>query len=198
MVAERKAGRYDGGMQKFWSISAIAVYFYVATVLTDYGFLSYFNIPTNFIQASISQNIVFSYQYLTAYLILLREMHWYAWLGLIIFVGIVLVLYYSIFQYKNHWKKALVAAFTVLWLLFLGTFFHLGAVIAANQTSFIMPTNCSIGQDYAYIVPSIDGNTTVLVPIDKNRKMTGGFLVRNTADLACTFAWKDIGGKVTQ
>ena len=171
----------------------MAVYFYIATVLTSYGFLSYFNVPPVFIQASLSSNIVFFYQYISAYLALLIGMHWYALFGLGIFLAIVSALYFFLFQYSKRRKKVLIAILTILWLLYLGTFYHLGEVIAANQTSFIVPVNCSIGQDYAYIIPVIDGNTTVLVPIDQSRKMTGGFLVKNTADLSCTFQWKPIG-----
>lgn len=180
-------------MQKFWSIPVVAVYFYTATVLTSYGFLSYFNVPPVFIQASLSSNIVFSYQYITAFLTLLAGLHWYAFLGLGIFIFIVAVSYFFLFQYSRRWKKILIAILTILWLLYLGTFYQLGKVIAANQTSFIVPVNCSVGQDYAYIIPVIDGNTTVLVPIDQSNKMTGGFLIKNTADLSCTFEWKPIG-----
>jgi len=180
-------------MQKFWSIPAIGLYFYIATVLTNWGFLSYFNIPQSFVQASLSSNIVFFYQYGTAILSLLGGFHWYVYVAAGFFFLVAAALYYIIFDYNKRLKNALVAALIIILLFYLGTFFKLGGIIASNQTNFVVPSNCTIGSAYTYIIPSTDGSQTILVPIDQNNKMIGGYLVRSTTDLPCTFLWKEIG-----
>jgi hypothetical protein len=184
-------------MQKFWSIPAIGLYFYVATVLTNWGFLSYFNIPSTFVQASLSSNIIFFYQFITAALSLLGSLHWYVYVAAGFFFIVVVALYYLIFQYNKPLKNTFVAVGTIVLFLYLGTFFSLGNLIASTQTSYIVPVDCSVGPAYAYVIPLTDENQTILVPIDQNNKMTDGFLVRNTADLSCTFESKPVG-KVAQ
>jgi|GEM_PF-1190819 hypothetical protein len=190
-------GRYDGAMQKFWSIPAVGLYFYVATVLTDWGFLSYFNIPSSFVQASLSGNIIFFYQFIHSTLELLGSFHWYVYVAAGFFFVVLVALYYLIFQYNRRLKNTLVAIGTLILFLYLGTFFRLGNLIASTQTSFVVPVDCSVGSAYAYVVPMTDENETVLVPIDQNNKMTGGYLVKTTSDSSCTFEWKNVG-KVVQ
>jgi hypothetical protein len=184
-------------MQKFWSIPAIGLYFYIATVLTNWGFLSYFNIPPTFVQASLSSNIIFFYQFITTTLSLLGSFHWYVYAAAAFFFVVIVALYYLIFQYSKPLKNTFVAIGIIILLSYLGTFFGLGSLIASTQTSYIVPVNCSVGPAYAYVVPLTDENQTILVPIDQSNKMTGGFLVRNTADLSCTFENKPIG-KIAQ
>ncbi len=191
-VAQAAAKDYYSGMKKLlWSIPAIAVYFYTATVLTNYGFISYFNIPSSFIDASLRDNIVFFYQLVTVYGSILSEMRWYVGAALGLAAGFIMLLCW----YGNVWKGIFTTIGTVLLLLYLTTFFKLGGIIAAAQTSFLVPSSdCSVGS--SYIIPVINGNQAVLVPIDQNHKMTGGFLVKNTADLSCIIEQKDIG-KIT-
>jgi hypothetical protein len=192
MIIQRPRKDYNGGMQKFWSFPAIALYFYIATILTNYGFISYYNIPSSFLQASLSANIIFFYEFLTSFLSLLGSFHWYVYVAAGFFLPIIVALYYLIFQYKRGWKKVFIAILTIIWLSYLGTFYTLGRLIAASQTNYIVPSNCSIGPAYAYVIPMIDGGQTILVPIDQNDKMTGGFLVKNTTELPCTFEYQEM------
>jgi hypothetical protein len=172
------AKQYYGRMKKLWSIPAIGLYFYIATVLTNWGFLSYFNIPSTFVQASLSSNIIFFYQFIKATLSLLGSFHWYVYVAVVFFFIIAAALYYLIFDYNKRLKNALVAALTILLFFYLGTFFKLGNLIASTQTNYIVPINCSVGSAYAYVIPLTDENQTIL---------------KNTADLSCTFENKSIG-----
>jgi hypothetical protein len=180
-------------MQKFWSIPALGLYFYIATVLTNWGFLSYFNIPSTFVQASLSSNIIFFYQFIMATLSILGSFNWYVYIAVGFFLIVAVALYYLIFEYNKPLKNVFVAIATILLLSYLGTFFKLGGLIASTQTSFIVPADCSVGQAYGYVIPLTDENQTILVPIDQNNKMTGGFLIKNTAALSCTFEYKEVG-----
>jgi hypothetical protein len=179
----------------FWSIPAIAVYFYAATILTEYGFISYFNIPSNFISASLSDNIIFFYQFFIATADLADAMKWYIWLTIVIVISAIIALCY----FSELWKGLVTTIGTILLFFYLGSFFMLGHIIAVNTTNFVVPSaSCPpIGQSAAYIVPIIGNGEAVIVPIDASNTMTGGFLVKNLADLDCELEIKNIG-KVMQ
>ena len=177
-----------------WSIPALAVYFYTATVLTEYGYASYFKIPANFISASLSDNIIYFFQLFTAGKYGIGLIRWYTWLILGLIIVFIAFLYYS----HHLWKKFFTLAGVIIFFLLLGGFFHFGEKLAANNAEFWVPaSDCPpIGSDARYIIPSLNENVAVFVPIDQNNKMTGGFLVKNIADLPCKLEYKNIG-KIT-
>lgn len=174
-----------------WSIPAIGTYFYAATVLTNYGFVSYFNIPSNFVSASLSDNIIFFYQYFVASAYLAGHAKWYAWLTIVLIVGIIVALCYV----SDIWKGVFTAIGTIFMLFWLGSFYRLGQTIAINSTIFLIPTaGCPpIGPAAQYIVPITGDGQGVFVPINASNTMTGGFILKNLADLDCTLENKNIG-----
>lgn len=174
-----------------WSIPALAVYCYIATVLTEYGYASYFNIPANFVSASLSDNIIYFFQLFTAGKYEIGLMRWWAWLSLIGIIIFIAALYYS----HSFWRKIFGFAGTVIFLLLLTGFYNFGNRIAANTTAFWVPSvSCApIGSDSRYIIPALNESQAVFVPIDQDNKMTGGFLVKNTADLNCKLEYKTVG-----
>jgi hypothetical protein len=174
-----------------WSIPAIALYFYTATILTEYGFISYFNIPSNFISASLSNNIIFFYQFFIASADLAGATKWYVWLIVFVVSAVIMAICY----FSKLWKGIFTTVATIGVILYLGSFYTLGKVIAINTTSFIVPSaSCPpIGQDSSYIVPVIGNSEAVLVPINSSNTMTGGFLIKNLSDLNCKLEIKNIG-----
>jgi hypothetical protein len=174
-----------------WSIPALAVYFYTATVLTEYGYASYFKIPTNFISTSLSDNIIYFFQLFTAVKYQIGFIKWWAWLILVFVILFIAFLYYSHYL----WKKTLTLTGVVIFFLLLGGFFHFGGKLAANNAEFWIPaSDCPpIGSDSRYIIPGFNESVAVFVPIDQNNKIIGGFLVKNLTELPCKLEYKNIG-----
>ena len=174
-----------------WSIPAIAIYFYTATVLTEYGFASYFGVSSNFIEASLKDNIIYFYQ-----LFILTEgvagmVKWWAW-AIIGVAALIIVASCYLSSFARGWFTFCGTA--LLFFCLMG-FYTFGHFLAANTDIFLVPlTNCpSASQDTIYIIPVIDNGQAVLVPINQNNNMIGGFLVKNLTDLSCGIEYKNIG-----
>jgi hypothetical protein len=178
----------------FWGIPAIALYFYSATVLTEYGYTSYFNIPSSFISASLSDNIIYFFQLFTVGKYEMGLMRWWAWIIVLFALVFILFLYYS----HDFWRVLISVVGTVVFLLVLGGFYDFGKVVAASDATFwVTSASCPpIGSDARYVVPTSFGGQAVFIPIDQGNKMTGGFFVKNLADLPCKLEQRNIG-KVT-
>ena len=180
---------------RVWSIPAIAAYFYVATILAEYGYNSYFGIPPDFVRASLSENIIYFFQLLTASKDALGQ------IGLLMWVVVVVVAAFIVFLYYYHWlfKTIFGAIGTGIFFLFLlwGSF-NIGKGAAINTTYFwVLSPNCLFAENGSeYIIPTISDSWVVLIPIDKQNTMKGGFLVRNINDIPCTLEYKNIG-KIT-
>jgi hypothetical protein len=140
---------YDGQMKKwnalFWGIPAIAVYFYTATVLTGYGYASYFNIPSNFVSASLSDNIIYFFQLFIVGQYEIGLLRWWAWLIVFLVVVFITLLYF----FHAFWRVFISILGTIIFFLILGGFYNFGRIIAANNTLFWMPSaSCPpIGSD---------------------------------------------------
>ena len=174
-----------------WSIPAIAVYFYTATVLTEYGFAGYFNVPSNFIEASLKDNIIYFYQLFILTKGVAGMVKWWSWAIIIVIALIIIVLCY-LSSFARGWFT--VMGTVVLFLVLMG-FYNFGHFLAANTDTFLIPSaSCpSIGQSTTYIIPVIDNGQAVLVPIDQNNNIIGGFLVKNLTDLSCGIEYKNVG-----
>jgi len=173
------------------SIPALAVYFYGATILTEYGFASYFHIPYSFISASLSDNIIYFFQLLTVVEAILGYMRWQMWL--LVFV-IVLTIVYLCYRHR-FWRVLFgVVGMIILLVILLGSF-NFGKTIAASTADFwVLPPGClAAGLDGRYVIPAFYGENAVLIHIDQNNKMTGGFLVKNITSLACEVEREAIG-----
>jgi hypothetical protein len=177
-----------------WSIPAIALYFYTATVLMQYGYASYFNIPSNFISASLSDNIIYFFQLYAAAQYEVGFIRWWVWIVLGLIAIFIALLYFS----NALWRKIISFAGTVIFFFMLLGFYSFGKSIGSLDTTFWMPsTSCPpIGSDARYIIPLSLGTDGVFVPIDQQNKMTGGFLVENLATLNCKLVQQPIG-KIT-
>jgi hypothetical protein len=176
---------------RIWSIPAIALYFYVATILMEHGFVSYFNIPSSFISASLSDNIIYFFQLLTASKYAAGQIGLLMWIVVIATILVVLYLYHS----HHFWRTILGYTGTVLFFLaLLWGSYGLGGFIALNSTAFWTPSiNCNFLNGDRYIIPAVFDTQSVLVLIDGENKITGEFLVKNLSDLGCAIEYKNIG-----
>jgi len=122
---------------KVWSIPAIALYFYVATILYEYGAVSYFNIPASFISASLSDNIIYFFQLLTASKYAAGQIGLLMWIVVIAAVLSILYLYHS----HYFWKTILGGAGTIIFfLVLLWGPYGLGKFVASQTTTFWTPS----------------------------------------------------------
>lgn len=189
---------YDGRMKKkenlLWSIPAIALYFYTATVLTEYGYASYFNIPSNYISASLSDNIIYFYQLLMAGQYAIGLVKWWLWIVLALIAIFIALLYFS----NDFWRNYITLVGTVIFFLILIWFYNLGKGLGGVNATFWMPSaSCPpIGTDSRYIVPISLGSDGIFIPINASNTMTGGFLVKDLTTLNCKLVQQTIG-KVT-
>jgi len=168
------------------------IYFYAITILTQYGYNSYFNIPINFIEPSIRDNIIFSFSLSKIAIGVFHN------LSLLILIGLIitsLILWFLIFVGFIHKKIVTLGTIAILIFLCFG-FYNLGDFIAKTNTEFnVFPKECSLSKDnITYVIPTFLQTTAVIVPMytDTN-KLTGNFLTRDTSELGCEIQKKDIG-----
>lgn len=172
-----------------WSIPGATIYLYALTILTQYGFLSYFNIPTNFITFSPVDSTLLAYNLFKLGLAIITLIHWWWWA--LFAIIIVIVIFFD--------KEDIIAwTITTLSVLFLYNAVNFGNFIAKNQTRFLtLPSNCPSVVENAtttYVIPATYDTKIALVPVDTiTRKMTGGFFVKDMSKLPCQLEYKEIG-----
>ena len=176
-------------MKNLWNIPVLSVYFYAITVLTQYGYNSYFGIPSNFIEASIKENIIYFFQLFQIASSVAGVMRWWMWIVVVLSIGV--VLYLSNFKYKT---VASVLG-TLLLVVALWNSYNFGSLIAKNTTNFyILPQDCiSIENGKSYIIPSFYDGKAILIPINYDKKMAGGFSIKSVSELPCELEQKEIG-----
>lgn len=175
-----------------WSIPGLAVFFYSATVLTQYGYNSYFGIPQQLIRASIADNIIYFFQLFKLATGIVGWMSWWMWI-----IAALLILIITLFWYLSNFPEIILTTITIiLWSLSLLGFYNFGSLLAKSTTEFYVPSsNCSlIEQGFKYIVPVIYEDSAVFISIDSNtKKIKDGFLVKKLTELNCGLEQKYIG-----
>jgi hypothetical protein len=179
-------------MHKFWNIPLVSAYIYAATILTFYGYNEFFNIPSNLIEFSIRENVVYFYNLITAFAH--APLLWVP-LALIIVVTI-FTLFYKV---SSRLKKLLsIFGVTALFVILLG-FHDFGKNLAAITDDFYtIPADCLPTKiDTMYIVPNMYEAKLILVPINTTtKKMEGGFIMKDATELNCVIKREKIG-KIT-
>jgi len=174
-------------MNKLWSL-LIPVYFYAITILTKYGFISYFNIPASFIEpTSIKDNTIFFFDFTKS---LVDSLGWlYFGLSVVALIFAIFVIFSSGSFLRNFFILIIAPA-----ILF--GFYKFGSFWAANETSFYtLSSDClSIDSSEIYIIPNIYNGKAILVPVDDvTMKMKGSFLVKDAAELDCEIEYREVG-----
>lgn len=168
----------------------ISVYLYGITILTQYGFNSYFNIPPNFIEASIKENIVYFFQLFQLASGVAGLMKWWMWI-----VAILTILIITFFYNFSGYKKFTALCGTLLLGYLLYGSYNFGMLLAENTIEFYVPVqNCaSLEKDIVYVIPSFYQGKAILVSISNDRKMTGRILIKDLSELGCATERKYVG-----
>lgn len=178
-------------MSKLLTIPIISVYLYGITILTQYGFNSYFNIPSNLIDASITENFIFFFQMFHLASAVAGAMKWWMWLVLVVSGLIVLLFYLS----HKFWRFVISAFGFFILAYFLYGSYNFGQLVAKTGAEFYVPSeSCTALNSVArYIIPSFHGESAILVAIDENNKLTGEIEVKNMSELGCGTQKKNVG-----
>lgn len=178
-------------MSKLWSIPVISVYLYGITILTQYGFNSYFNIPSNLIEASIRENIIYFFQLFQLASAVAGLMKWWMW-AVVILTGLIIFFFFS---FHSGWRKFISFCGILLFGYLLYGSFNFGMVLAKNTVEFYVPaSNCaSLDKDTTYVIPNFYQGKAILVPIDISKKMSGSILVKDLSELGCATERKYVG-----
>lgn len=177
-------------MKTSWIIGTATVvfgYFAVVNVLAQRGYNAYFNIPSQYVNFSIEDNIAFARDMLQIFVSALTSVPlWGLWLFLIVVLCIVLA------------KVRLGIISGAIGVFFLISFawnaYHFGEAIAKTQIRFhVLSSGCALQNADTYIIPTFHGDTALLVPISADRKLVGSVLPKNIDELGCGFEEREVG-----
>jgi hypothetical protein len=169
----------------------MTIYVYGIVILMQYGYNSYFDIPQNYIQASIVQNYVYSHQLFQVMMTFSSAINWWMWILIIIGFFALFTSYHS--DYFWMWAIRICGILLLAGVLF-GSY-HFGQYVAQNTTIFYMPADdCSLSNNRTkYIIPSFYQDEAVLVAIDGNNVLKGEVMSKKLSDLDCGYIKKDVG-----
>lgn len=178
-------------MSKLLTIPIISVYLYGIAILTQYGYNSYFNIPSNLIEASITQNFVYFFQLFQLASAIAGVMKWWMWLIIVVCVLLVLFFYAA----HKFWRFVISVIGIFLLAYFLNGSYGFGQLLARSSTEFYVPTEgcASLDSGTRYIIPSFHGESAILVAIDSDNKLTGEVKLKNMSELGCGTIKKNVG-----
>ncbi len=178
-------------MSKLLTIPIISVYLYGITILTQYGYSSYFNIPSNLIEASITQNFVYFFQFFQLASTIAGVMKWWMWVMLIVTALLVFFFYAS----NRFWRFVISTCGVFLAAYFLYGSYNFGQLIAKSSSEFyVLSDSCTLSETGTkYIIPSFSQGNAILVSIDADNTLMGQVLVKNLSELECSTEKKNVG-----
>lgn len=175
----------------FWSFPVLTVYFYAANILTQYGYISYFDIPSSFIESSIKDNIIYFFYLIKIAFNLFGLLS--PWVLLIVIpVILMIVVFFDLWSLRRliyKWSP-------IVLLIFLYYSYDLGSKTAEYmETHLVVQAEClNLDNNFIYIAPDIYDSKLILVPVDKtNNKIKGGFFVKNSSDINCEISYQKTG-----
>ncbi len=181
-------------MSKLWSIPIISVYLYGLTILTQYGYNSYFNIPSSFLDASISYNFVYFFQIFQLVKAIFGAITW--WLWILLLLGLIAIL----FVLASHWIWQRISYYGFILGLFaiLVGSFNFGGLLASHTEDFyILSTGCVTGSSepdgLIHIVPTFYREFAIVTPITNEKKLTDSFYLHPASDNSCILKREAIG-----
>ncbi len=174
----------------FWSIPGLTIYAYATNILIQHGFYSYFGIPSDFINASITTNIINYFGLFQLVKATMGLIVWWMWFILVPIILVLVFLYYM----DSRYQKIIVTFGTLVLIFFLYTSFNFGIQLAKGSEFFYAPiSNCISKDGTEYVIPGFYQDKAILVSIDPNNKMRGGFIVRDLAQISCELNFQRIG-----
>jgi len=176
---------------KFWSIPVFTVYFYAANILMQYGYISYFGISSSFIESSIKDNILYFFDLFQIVVIFIGQLKW--WVALILILPVVIIV--DLCKRNSRWRKFFNILLIILFISSLYFSYKLGGKIAEVNTNYMtVDANCvNYNKEYRYIIPDIYQGNIILVPINHENKIIGGYIVKDSSSLNCLISNVNVG-----
>ena len=179
-------------MKFLTAIFGTGVYFYAAPILFQYGHNSYFDIPINFIEPSIRDNIIFFFDLSRIVGMVADNLSFWIWVGIVILTLIT----WFLLAFQIVRGVLLVAILLALTGASLFGFYNFGSTIASATTEFrVLPEGClTLQENTTYIIPAFYGTTALIVPVNtENNKLMGSFIPREASTLECDIQKMTIG-----
>ncbi len=175
-----------------WGVTLSAVYIYLATVAISLGYVTYFNVPTDFIEVSLRQNILFALSAWQLIFLILKSLG-YFWSSLII-LALLCLLVFLIRKYRDSTFFSSFCVIVLILVLF-GLYWFGQALAAGKNAHYTLAENCSMDSDVVgYVIVTFYEKSAILVPYEKNTNLLkGGFRVINLEQPNCTIDYKNIG-----
>lgn len=174
------------------AIFGTGVYFYAGPILFQYGHTSYFGIPTNLIEPSIRDNIVFFFDLTRIMGMVAGHLSFWVWVILVIFTLVI----WSLLAFQVVHRTLLSVILVALTVSSLFGFYSFGNKIAGLRTDFkVLPEGClSAEKGITHIIPAFYQTTALIVAIHSDtKKLTGSFLPKESSELGCDIQKKTIG-----
>ncbi len=182
-------------MSKLWSIPVITAYLYAATVLAQFGYVSHFGIPSDFVEASLRGNIIYFFNLFQIGFGVIGAMNWWALIAIALVVTIILLMCWGNYRYKYFFS---ICGTAILGLFLWGSYSFGGFMASQTGRFFALSENCSFeSTSTRYIIPTFFGTKAILLPYDMdNQKIQEGFLVREVSEMPCLIQQLGVGAVV--
>lgn len=179
----------------FWSIPGLTIYVYATNILIQWGLYSYFGIPSEYVSASIISNIIGYYGLFQLAKGVAGLMGW--WLLILVASALIVIVFYFFSSTFQKLTTTVVTLF-LIWLVLYGCY-NFGMWIGKNQTYYYIPTpGCiTIGTATGFIIPGFIDDKAILVPINSQHKMIGGYTTRDLSQIPCPLEKREVG-KITK
>jgi hypothetical protein len=172
-------------------IFGTGVFFYTITILTQYGYYSFYNIPSSFIEYSIEDNVILFFDLFRVIRGVLENLS--LWLIILLFIVTIVSFIVSLFI-SNRISKIIVIILIILSAFFA---YNLGNKVAQIETEYItIPKECINSSDdsLVYIAPIFYQTKAIITPISKDtNKLNGEFIIKELSEKDCHFKREKIG-----
>ncbi len=155
---------------------------------------SYLGIPSEYVDASITSNIISLFSLSLLGQGVLKAMGWW---GLLLLIPI--FVFIGFYGFSFIFQKLTAVVTPLIFISFFYSCFYFGDWLGKVQTYYYAPeSNCiTIGTSTGFIIPGFVDDKAILVPIDSQNKMLGGFTIRDVSDIPCTIELRSVG-KITK
>lgn len=172
-----------------WLIPLITLWLYTITILFQYSYNNFFDIPRTFIQSSLVANVTFFWNIFVAIPLSAKLYP----CGFVIFVCVVVLLCFTYLWLRKKWKWVTPLAIIILVVSVLGYSCILGTESAKNTgTYYSFNKDCPetfFKKDTHYIIPITYEGLAILVALDKNNTRLHQIKVVDLAETSCSLVW---------
>lgn len=165
----------------------VPTYLYAISILTQYGYVSYFKLPSNLVAATLKDNVIYFYELFRLAQSVAGFFRWWMWLILVV-VTLIAVLFYIFNQVWQHTVN--IVAFILIVGFLLGSY-SFGQTIAAHKASFkVVDESCQNKKWSNLVIAATNDSVTAFIPIDDFGIIKSGYLIENTTDIGCLITEK--------